>query len=168
MLGNVAGLRARHDKTKFQILNEETFAEIAILIVLTESRLSDNHFDSEIQLHGYTSYRTDRALGMKIRGVVTYVHNAFSASMEVLATASNSYVEYHMLYIIQLALTVITLYRPPDCPSNLLISPLEEMKVKLNALSACLPNIILTGNFNLPTVDWNCESVYGGSIDNKL
>ena len=100
--------------------------------------------------------------------MITYVHNTFSASVEILAASSNSYVEYHMLYIKQLDIIVITLYRPPECPSNLLISSLDEMRVKLNALSTPLSNIIFTGDFNFPTIDWNLERVIGGATQYRL
>ena len=73
-----------------------------------------------------------------------------------------------MLYIKQLDIIVITLYRPPECPSNLLISSLDEMRVKLNALSTQLSNIIFTGDFNIPTIDWNLERVIGGATQYRL
>ena len=168
LFGNITGLIARHDKAKLKILNEEASTENAILIALTESHLTEFHLDSETQLNGYTCYRTDRASGRKKGGVITYVQNSFSAYVEVLAVGSNSYVEYHMLYIKQLALVVITLYRPPECPSDLFISSLEEIKIKLETISTCLPNIIFTGDFNFPTVDWNSESVIVGGAGYRL
>ncbi len=168
MFGNVAGLLTRNDKTKLKILNEEATTENAILIALTESHLKEYNFDSEIQLGGYTSFRTDRASNRKKGGVITYVLNTFSACVEILASGSNTYVEYHMLYIKQIDLIVITLYRPPECPSNMFISPLEEIKIKLEGVSTCLPNIVLTGDFNFPTIDWNSENVIGGGAAYRL
>ncbi|KAK3883934.1 hypothetical protein Pcinc_011789 [Petrolisthes cinctipes] len=58
--------------------------------------------------------------------------------------------------------------RPPECPSNLFISSLEEIRIKLNAVSTWLPNIIFTGDFNFPTIDWNSESVIGGGTEYRL
>ena len=138
------------------------------MIALTESHLTENNYDSEVQLNGYTCYRTDRASGRKKGGVVTYVHNTFSTCVEILAAGSNAYVEYHMLYIKQLDLVVVTLYRPPECPTDMFISPLEDIKTKLEAVSTCLPNIILTGDFNFPTIDWNSERVIGGGTAYRL
>lgn len=168
MIGNVAGLLTRKDQTKLKILNEEATTESAILIALTESHLTENHFDSEIQLNGFTCYRTDRASGKKKGGVVTYVHNTYATYVEVLASGSNTYVEYHMLYIKHLALVIVTLYRPPECPSNMFLTPLEEIRIKLETLSTCLPNIIITGDFNFLTINWNSESVVGGRASYRL
>ena len=91
-----------------------------------------------------------------------------SASVEVLAAGSNTYVEYHMLYIKQLTLVVITLYRPPECPSNQFTSSLQDIRVKLDAVSTYMPNIVFTGNFNFPTIDWNSERVIGGGTEYRL
>ena len=124
--------------------------------------------NSEIIIYGYALYRTDRAANRKKGGVITYVHNTYSASVEVLAAGSNAYAEYHMLYIKQLSLVVINLYRPPECPGNLFTSSLQDIRTKLNAVSTHMPNVIVMGDFNFPTIDWNTERVIGRGAEYRL
>jgi len=48
---------------------------------------------------------------------------------------------------------IFVLYRPPDLSSD----PLMQLRLSLNRItqrSADLPNIILTGDFNLPSIEW--------------
>ncbi|KXJ07594.1 hypothetical protein AC249_AIPGENE23028 [Exaiptasia diaphana] len=62
-------------------------------------------------------------------------------------------------------------YRPPD--SNIL--PLENLQSSLDLITSGsnLPNIILSGDFNLPSIDWNTYSVspnpqYGTRVNNDF
>lgn len=48
------------------------------------------------------------------------------------------------------------------------LTPLKEIKIKLETVSTCLPNIIITGDFNFPTINWNSESVIGGRASYRL
>lgn len=38
----------------------------------------------------------------------------------------------------------------------------------INEITAPLPNIILTGDLNFPIINWDTESVHGGSTDVQL
>lgn len=62
---------------------------------------------------------------------------------------------------------MITLYRLPECPSNLFISPLEKIRSKSDAMRTRLP-YIFTGDFSFLTIGWKSESVIGGGVEYRL
>ena len=57
---------------------------------------------------------------------------------------------------------------PPDCPTEKFTSPLNELKTKLIEIDNPMPNIIFTGELNFPTIDWQMETAYGGTHENKV
>lgn len=130
--------------------------------------ISENIKDAEVKINNYTSFRTDRANRRKKGGIITYLKDTIYPYTKVILSFSNSVSEVQMLNIEHLNLVFIVIYRPPECTQNYFIPILALIKDKINEMSASLPNIILTGDFNFPIIDWETEVVQGGSTDAQL
>lgn len=137
--------------------------EKAVIISLTETHLKEDINDAEVQIPNYQLFRTDRQADRKKGGVATYVSNFLAAQTDILFSESNSYVELQMLYIRYLNMVYINIYRPPDCPTIKFIEQFNKLQNIIHNLPAPMPTITLTGDLNFPLINWESESVYGGS-----
>ena len=75
---------------------------------------------------------------------------------------SNSYCEILCLHIKSINLICITVYRPPNCPSNLFTEVIDKIEVWINSIEndGERPTIFINGDFNLPFMGtWDEESV---------
>ncbi len=87
---------------------------------------------------------------------------------EVLISASNSYTEAHVIYIKGIDTILINIYRPLVCPSSKFLEPVSQIKNILQNLPGPMPTILLTGDLNFPMINWDTESVYGGTEDVRV
>ena len=60
-----------------------------------------------------------------------------------------------IIKLIQPELIVILLYRPPSCSGPQFEDVILKMKSVMFILVSPLPNIIMLGDFNLPTMSWS-------------
>ena len=164
---NIEGILPSTFKAKLQLLSELAQEEKALIISLTESHLSENIKEAEIKIQNYTPFRTDRYQRKK-GGVVSYIHDSIAAPTEILLSESNSYTEAQVLYIKDVNLILINIYRPQACPAQKFIEPLNKIQAILHNLPPPMPNIMLTGDLNLPLMNWESESVYGGTAEMRL
>lgn len=137
----------------------------AKFIALTESHLSPDINDSEISLHGFTPFRSDREMRCG-GGVITFV-KATIACQEVISF-SDKYCSINMVKLINEKLTIINIYRPPDCP----VASFQEIIIRIKAtilpLQSPMEDIILLGDFNLPRMRWpEGEVLTGGLLDEQ-
>lgn len=160
---NIAGLITRGFRGKPKLLAEIAHNDNAVIISLTESHLTENIREAEINIPHYTYFRTDRSNQRKKGGVVTYVMS--NQDTEVLLSESNSYVEAQIIYIRQIEIVYVNIYRPPACPTTKFNEPLTKINTILNSLHSPTPTIMLTGDLNFPNINWEAESVYGGAGD---
>ena len=65
-------------------------------------------------------------------------------------------------------IVIINMYRPPDCPTEKFISPMNELRTKLIEIGNPMPNIIFTGDLNVPIIDWQMETADGGTHENQV
>ena len=65
-------------------------------------------------------------------------------------------------------IVIINVYRPPDCPTEKIISPLNELRTKLIEIGNPMPNIIFTGDLNFPIIDWQMETVDGRTHEKQV
>ena len=167
---NIQGLcpRKRKRKPKVQMLEEIADTEQAMIISITETHLNEEKRDSEIAIKKYVAFRTDRSQDRQQGGVITYIHDDIVGITNILLSESNSFVEYQMLHITRLNLILITIYRPPGCPTELFTTPLRKIKDKIEELAAPLPNIIMTGDLNFPNMNWELENIQGGSTASQI
>jgi hypothetical protein len=140
-----------------------------LAVCITESHLTAEVKDGEIQISEMTIFRCDRE-STKKGGVVIYVNNKFAASTEVILSSSTGLVEMLVLKITRLNLILVTIYRPPRCPINDFSMAFTELERILNEQQAPTPNIIITGDFNFPNICWESEqmqNVQGVSRDDR-
>ena len=107
-----------------------------------------------------TVFRSDR----KLRGgggVICYLREDLSVSSEF--KHSNSYCDSLGLYIPELDLALITVYRPPGCPCWNFKESLEEITTWLRGLETkgnSTPTILVSGDFNLGFLNsWDFKTI---------
>lgn len=165
---NIAGLLPYNYRGKVQLLGELALTENAFLISLTETHLTHEISDAEIKIPNFIPFRTDRPAERKKGGVITYVDSRYAAGTRVLHSESNLYTECLALYLGDLDWLYINVYRPPACPRKKFIDQLIKIKHVINSLPPPMPTIILTGDLNFPLIDWESETVYGGSAEMRI
>ena len=147
--------------------------------MITETWLR-NHLDAELGVTGYSLFRTDRDRPKKRRGrnsggVAIYMRDDLAASCEVLLQHSSGVIEALCLRIRRLNIIVCVVYRQPDDLHGGNRSTAVEFQSLINSLSRTLndlpsptPDILVTGDFNLPRIAWpQCTSKPGSSTDEK-
>ena len=159
----------RNQKFKPKYIEEQIIAESKFIpfIVLTETHLQEKIYDAEVQIKNYDLYRSDRIL-RKCGGTAIYMHN--SIPVDNIETFSDSVCESIMIYNKNLNLAIISVYRPPKGDSNLnihksftnLLSTIETFLSKLENA-----NIVVLGDFNLPSIVWHNESIRSEKPDKK-
>lgn len=149
---------------------EETVSSSEIFIpffTVVESHCHDLIYDAEISIKEYNIYRSDR-IERKGGGTAVYVHQ--SITIDCNQTFSDSVCEAVLLYSKSLNLVIVGMYRPPSGHPNLdinssfknLIKYTESFWNKLKNVQ-----IILMGDLNLPSVNWENETVSCGKSDKK-
>ena len=127
-----------------------------------ETHLNENILDPEIKINRYTAYRSDR----KDRGgggVITYVRS--DLVVKSVLKHSNSYCDSLGLYLPELSLALLNVYRPPGCETDKFKETMDEMKTFIEAIetdknSTPTPTIICGGDFNLGMLGaWKSEDI---------
>ena len=151
---NIQGLNTKKQKHKVQLTSELANNENTSTITLTETHLNEKILDPETQMKNYIGFRADRTIGRKNWGVITYMYIKATEAVdaEQLIAISNSCVEYQLIHMKKSNIVIINVYRPPDCPTEKFISPLNELSTKLLEIGNPMPNIIFTGDLNFPTI----------------
>ena len=141
--------------------------ENSLFITLTESHLKSFIYDAEVHIENYVIFRTDRAKERRKGGVINYIREDVAPDATILKSISNEYCELLLIYIKSQKLIVGTMYRPPNCPKLKFIEPLSIISEELKKLDQPSPTILLTGDFNLPIINWQANTVTGGCIDTQ-
>ena len=110
--GNIRGLNPGAQYSKIEYLADLAQDNKSYIITLTESHLSGGISDQEIAIDGWSSFRSDR-LDRKGGGVVTYCRENLIILDE--NTYSDSMSESLCLYICNLNMVMVTIYRPLNC-----------------------------------------------------
>ena len=113
-------------------------------------------------------FRADRTLGRKNGGVITYIKAPEAVDVEQLIAKSNSYVECQLIRMQKRNIVIINVNRPPDCPTETFISPLNELRTKLIEIGNPMPNIIFKKDLNFPIIDWQMETADDGTHENQV
>ena len=133
--------------------------------VITESWLNEGVFDAEISIEGFTIYRADR-VERKQGGVVIYISSDIPATD--VKIFSSTYCEAVSVYM-ETANTVLSgVYRPPASysePSRR--CPVDHFQSCLQGIESFIKkhepaNVVLTGDFNFPMVDWGNLEIKSG------
>ena len=136
-----------------------------LFFVLSETWLRE-HLDAEISIEGYDILRVDRSRPKKRRGrnsggVAIYIKQTISGFCKTLLNFSNGVIEAICLGISSLNLILCGIYTQPDDPlggnwstSEEYDALLAELNTVIEAQPAATPNIIISGDFNLPHTIW--------------
>ena len=177
---NVQGLKPKTVPSKVPYVQDLLIDQNQLFITLTETWLKD-HTDAEININGYRLFRSDRirkkksTRGRDSGGVAIYVRSDLGNTMEPLLQYSDGHIEVLCTYSKHEQIFIATIYRQPDDPQNNSRSTSHQFGIALNALRKCIldignihPNIIVTGDFNLPHVSWPyCVPRTGATSDEK-
>ena len=162
VFGNIEGLYPRKNKHKVTMLSELGKNNNTIVFALTESHLRQEIRDAEIYMPGFQIYRADRQEGIKKGGVIVYLRDDFATDGNVLTSGSNGVVEWLVLHLVAKNLIIITIYRPPTCPNNLFTQIIHDINNQIEAMGTPSPTIIMSGDFNLPIIEWPSGEIRGG------
>ena len=144
-----------------------------IMVMLTETWLRDQ-LDAEVNIPGYSLFRSDRVRPKKRRGrnrggVAIYLRNDLKIQTEVLLKFSSGVIEAICLWIPKLNLVVATVYRQPNDILGGNISTSDQFKELLDKLhdvlenwTQPLPTVVVAGDFNLPNLAWPSGLVSNG------
>ena len=148
-------------------------------ILLSETWLRE-HLDAEVNIPGYSIFRSDRVRTKKRRGrnsggTAIYLKNDIAASSDVQLQYSSGVIESICLGVPKLNLAMCAVYRQPDDPVGGNKSTSTEFQIFLDSLSEVLdklptptPNLLIAGDFNLPKADWpSCIPRRGATADEK-
>lgn len=121
------------------------------IAVLTETWLNDTVFDSEFVPTGYSSYRKDRD------GRGGGVSILFKSTLRIFPMSDIPNVEciFCKAYYGNVRYVIAAMYRPPSST----VSVLDDLKQYLYTNVKLGDRIILSGDFNLPNIDWSTFSL---------
>ena len=135
---------------------------------LTETHLSPNILDAEINIQDFNILRQDRK-DRTHGGVLIYIKKQFVAN--ILSSNSNQFCDYLLVEIPELLLIMGVVYRPPNCPKDRFISQMTKINDKVNNFQKHKNvnyNFLLMGDYNFPFIkDWNQSNYFTNSYDDK-
>ena len=138
------------------------------IIALTETWLSPDILDSELQLKNYTFIRKDSLRG-KLGGVAFFIHSSVPSCTISHPSLQTNYCDVLWLTIPLHSsdmLLIGLVYRSPSCctlESEQLLQHLSEVTDKHDA-----SHVLLLGDFNAPSINWSRMSADSGFPDALL
>ena len=165
IFGNIAGLYPNTNKVKVKFLAEKAEERNSIIIALSESHLKSKILDAEIHIPGYQLFRADRQDHIKNGGVIVYVKESFANGLKLLTSGCNGVVEWLCLYLPTINAVLVNIYRPPSCPEALFKHALGEVSKAICSLGTPMPLVVICGDFNLPSIDWNSGNISGSTLE---
>lgn len=162
---NVQGLQPRTVPSKVPYVQDLLHDHDQMFMVLTETWLRE-HEDAELKIKGYSLFRQDRLRKRRRRsrdsgGVAIYLRKDLAADTEPVLNYSNGVVEVLGLYSKSKKLLMFAVYRQPDdivggnrSTAVELRQALYKIEEVITAHAEPMPDIILTGDFNLPHAVW--------------
>ena len=139
-------------KVKIQYLNELFESEDCVFAIIVESHLKPHHLDAEVELNNCIIIRADR-MTRTCGGSCIYVRKDITCYEET--RWSNSVIDMCSIKMKNNDTLLINIYRPPDTEAH----EFEEALIKLEELLSRNDNnnIIVTGDFNFPTIEWEAD-----------
>ena len=111
---NIQGLYPMSNRTKVAYLSDLAAESVAPFIALTETHLTAEILSAEIQITGYTLYRSDRQGGRSHGGCGVYCRD--DLTVRELEKYSNNFCESQVIEIKELDLILVNVYRSPNSP----------------------------------------------------
>ena len=162
---NIHGLKPKTKDSKVPFINDIAVDKKQIFIALTETWLQDEK-DAEVSIKGYTIFRADRKRERKRRGrnsggAAIYVRDDIANTFEKTIAFSNGTVELLCIHSRPENLLIANIYRQPDdiigdhrSTAKEFNEAIKKLEKHINDIQTRSPNIILTGDFNLPHAIW--------------
>ena len=161
---NIQGLCPAKGKFKLRIIGEEATEKNLGLICLTETHLCTDHLDAEVNIRGYIHFRSDRPGNSKRGGVIVYLKEELDAGTKVLTSGSVGHIEYLLLHIPFINITVLAMYRPPGSELSNFEATIRNVETCLTENDLDMSTLIFTGDLNLPIISWEEPDIQGGSV----
>ena len=127
------------------------------MIVITESWLSSDVEDAELNVSGWVLYRSDRGGGRSHGGCAVYIRNDLTSQMIM------THCESIGIKIKTLETLVICTYRPPDSPYEYFKEALENCQEAIDQImkeKLQVRNVLYFGDFNFPNISWPSGEIY--------
>ena len=154
--GNIRALKPGLRDSKIEYLANLANVNNSDIITLTESHLSEDISDAEVHIDGWASVRCDRHKRYG-GGIITYIKEGYTISN--VSSYSDSMTETLCLYINELNIGLVTVYRPPGCDTGSFRNSLNSIdKWIISMIKFKNLKIVMTGDFNfgfLKTWDTN-------------
>merc|ERR1711954_168508 len=115
--------------TKVNYLNNLALMNNFLLISLTETHLSPNILDVDINIQDLNILRQDRK-DRTHGGVLIYIKKQFVTN--ILSSNSNQFCNSLLVEIPELLLIMGVVYQPPNCPKDKFISQMTDNNDKVN------------------------------------
>ena len=149
---NAQGLVNEETKWKLEASKEYAGTNNVIIMNITETWLNKEKQDDKIP--NFTTFRSDRKSKIKTKGGGTaiYVKDGFEAKLILEDYEESS--EIVAVYIENLNLVNIVIYRPPKTLSKDFEIIMNKTKKLLSEMEIKEPTIIITGDFNFPFIKW--------------
>ena len=123
---------------------------------ITETWLKGYITDAQVHIENYSVFRSNREM-RKNGGALLYVHNSYIVSSS--ESFRDQFYNCIILKIEELNCITAAVYRPPDCPTSSFNKALLSIQTFIDCNSESDTELYITGDFNLPNVDWNTLSV---------
>lgn len=162
---NIQGLCPQTKPSKVPYMKDLLVDNQCVFAALTETWLNKDHLKAEVDIEGYSLFRSDRdrskpKKGRVSGGVCLYIKDDIAASFERVIQFSNGVVELLAVFSKLLNMCITVVYRQPDqfyghrSLSTHFKAALEKLNGFLSNKDGCNPEIILCGDFNLPDANW--------------
>ena len=149
------------------MIREKAMNENIGIILLTETHISAEHTEAEVHMTGFEHYRSDRDGNARRGGVILYVRDDLASGCSVSGTGSIGNIEYLVLKVPILEVTIVAVYRPPSSSTCEFERVMMDIKCKIAEDHGNLPALVYAGDLNLPIIDWNKGKIQGGTIADK-
>ena len=164
---NIAGLKPQTTPSKVPFIEDVLKNQNQLFMCLTETWIK-RHTQAELAIDGYKLYRSDRMGRLHTRGrysggAALYLRQDIAATSEQLLSFSNGVVEALVTYSQKENLLIAVVYRQPDTAGKYRSGPtefkqaVEEISNTIESITGT-PDIIITGDFNLPGITWNKDA----------
>jgi len=130
---------------------------------MTETWLKSYIEDAQLDLPGYNVFRCDRSVRVG-GGVLLYTHEKLPITN--FQTYDDKYCQALMCTCEISKSVICILYRPPDCPTLSFRTCLNFVEEYLNNVTEEF-TLSLMGDFNLPLIDWNSNTVLSGGTSSQ-
>ena len=158
---NIQGLFTQKKKYKINQLQDLALESNSPFIVCTETWLSSDILDAEVNLKNYILYRSDRAKGRTHGGSCIYVRSDLTSQM--IMSHSNGTCDSLAVKVKNFEALVICMYRPPDTKFDDFKEALETVQETIDNVNQNDPKsktIIQCGDYNFSFISWPSRQIY--------